>query len=115
MGWDIFDCVIPTRNARHGLAYTFKSEVKINQEKYLADAKPIEVGCGCFACQNYSRAYIRHLFNTSEVLGLRLAAYHNVHYYVDLMRRIREAIDADRYPEFEQEFLAGYGSALLKI
>ena len=115
MGIDMFDTVIPTRYGRYGTCFTDKGQVVIRNGQYKADFGPLDPACDCHACKNYSRAYIRHLFNTREVLGLRLAAYHNVHYFVNLMRRIREAIDADRYPEFEQGFLAGYGSALLKI
>lgn len=92
MGWDLFDCVIPTRNARHGLLYTFKGEVKINQQQYSLDKKPIEAGCPCFSCQNYSRAYIHHLLKVKEPLGYRLATLHNLTFYGRLMKKIRENI-----------------------
>ena len=99
MGWDLFDCVIPTRNARHGLLYTFKGEIRISQQKYQYDKKPIEKGCPCQACravnqagQKYSRAYLRHLFKAKEPLALRLFTLHNLTFYMRLMKKIRENI-----------------------
>ena len=92
MGWDLFDCVIPTRNARHGLLYTFKGELRITQNKYTLDKKPIEKDCPCLACQNYSRAYIRHLLKVGEPLGQRLATLHNLTFYIRLMKKIRKSI-----------------------
>jgi len=112
MGIDMFDTVIPTRYGRYGTCLTDRGQVVIRNGQFKEDFGPLDPECDCYVCQNYSRAYIRHLFNTSEVLGLRLAAYHNVHYYVNLMRRIREAIDQDRYAEFQTEFLKKYGSEL---
>lgn len=113
MGIDMFDTVVPTRYGRYGTCFTDSGTIVIRNGKYKADFAPLDPECECPTCKNYSRAYIRHLFNTSETLGLRLAAYHNVHYYVNLMRRIRAAIDAGRYAEFQQGFLARYGSELL--
>ncbi len=99
MGWDLFDCVIPTRNARHGLAYVFEDEVKLRvgeikiwQEQYRFDSRPIEPHCPCLACQHYSRAYIRHLLKIREPLGQRLMTLHNLSFYMRLMKRIRKAI-----------------------
>ena len=112
MGIDMFDTVVPTRYGRYGTCFTDKGPVVIRNGKYKADFTPLDPECSCHACKNYSRAYIRHLFNTSEVLGLRLAAYHNVHYYINLTRRIRAAIDAGDYAAFEKDFLARYGSPL---
>jgi queuine tRNA-ribosyltransferase len=112
MGIDMFDTVIPTRYGRYGTCFTDRGLVVIRNGMYKADFGPLDPECDCHACKNYSRAYIRHLFNTSEVLGLRLAAYHNVHYYVNLLRRIREAIDADCYDKFCADFLAKYKSEL---
>lgn len=97
MGWDLFDCVVPTRNARHGLAYTFSGKVRIYKEKYKLDKNPIEKGCSCFACQNYSRAYIRHLIKIDEPLGKRLMTIHNLTFYMRLMKRIREDVRKDRF------------------
>ena len=113
MGIDMFDTVVPTRYGRYGTCFTDSGTIVIRNGKYKADFAPLDPECECPTCKNYSRAYIRHLFNTSETLGLRLAAYHNVHYYVNLMRRIRAAIDAGCYAEFQQEFLVKYGSGLL--
>lgn len=115
MGIDMFDTVVPTRYGRYGTCFTDRGQVVIRNGMYKSDFGPLDPDCDCHACRNYSRAYIRHLFNTSEVLGLRLAAYHNVHYYVKLMRRIRAAIDAGKYAEFQQEYLVKYGSALIGI
>ncbi|MFH0753150.1 MAG: tRNA guanosine(34) transglycosylase Tgt [Candidatus Omnitrophota bacterium] len=112
MGIDMFDTVVPTRYGRYGSCFTDKGLVVIRNGSFKSDFGPLDPECDCHACTNYSRAYIRHLFNTGEVLGLRLAAYHNVHYYVKLMRRIREAIDADRYEQFSADFLAKYNSEL---
>lgn len=89
MGYDLFDCVVPTRNARHGLAYTFQGEIRITQQKYLQDKKPLEKDCPCLACQNYSQAYIRHLLKVGEPLGQRLMTIHNLTFYVRLMQKIR--------------------------
>jgi queuine tRNA-ribosyltransferase len=113
MGIDMFDTVVPTRYGRYGTCFTDRGLVVIRNGGYKMDFGPLDPECDCFACRNYSRAYIRHLFNTSEVLGLHLAAYHNVHYYVKLMRRIRAAIDEGRYLDFQNDFLAKYGSELI--
>ncbi len=112
MGIDMFDTVVPTRYGRYGTCFTDRGVIVIRNGEYKADFGPLDPGCDCHVCKNYSRAYIRHLFNTSEVLGLRLAAYHNIHYYINLMRRVRAAIDAGTYAEFQQTFLTAYGSEL---
>lgn len=112
MGIDMFDCVIPTRYGRYGTCFTDRGQVVIRNGQYKEDFTPLDPDCSCFVCQHYTRAYIRHLFNTQEVLGLRLAAYHNVHYYIKLMARIRQAIDENRYADFEKEYLTRYGSSL---
>ena len=93
MGWDLFDCVIPTRNARHGLLYTFEGEIKITQSQYLQDKKPIERDCPCLACSSYSRAYLRHLFKVGEPLAKRLFTLHNLTFYTRLMKEIRSNIE----------------------
>jgi queuine tRNA-ribosyltransferase len=110
MGIDMFDTVIPTRYGRYGTCFTDRGTVVIRNGQYKDDFGPLDAECDCPTCRNYSRAYIRHLFNTGEVLGLRLAAYHNVYYFVKLLRRIREAIELDRYDEFQQEFFLKYNS-----
>ncbi|MBF0569854.1 MAG: tRNA guanosine(34) transglycosylase Tgt [Candidatus Omnitrophica bacterium] len=110
MGIDMFDTVIPTRYGRYGTCFTSRGQVVIRNGQFKEDFSPLDPECGCPSCRNYSRAYIRHLFNAGEVLGLKLAAYHNVYFYVNLMARIREAIEDDRYEEFQQEFFRKYGS-----
>jgi len=97
MGWDLFDCVIPTRNARHGLLYTFQGELRLTQAKYALDKKPIEKDCFCEGCLNYSRAYIRHLLKVGEPLGQRLATLHNLTFYVKLMKKIRQSIKTNTF------------------
>ncbi len=92
LGVDLFDCVIPTRNARNGTVYTGKGKLVIKAGRYQDDAQPIDSNCGCYACQNFSRAYIRHLLNANEILGLRLATLHNVSFYMNLVRETRKRI-----------------------
>ncbi len=103
-GIDFFDCVMPSRNARHGYIFTWNGTMNINNRKYITDDTPIDVNCGCPACRNYSRGYIRHLLNVDEMLGMRLAVLHNLYFYNELMAKIREAIDEDRYEEFYQKY-----------
>jgi len=104
MGWDLFDCVVPTRNARHGVAYTFCGEIKILQGCYRTDKKPIEAGCDCAACRAYSRAYIRHLLKVGEPLGQRLMTIHNLRFYMRLMGRIKKAVLTGKFDLFQREF-----------
>ncbi|MFH1561646.1 MAG: tRNA guanosine(34) transglycosylase Tgt [Patescibacteria group bacterium] len=104
MGWDLFDCVVPTRNARHGLAYTFKGEVRVLQSQYQTDSGPIEKGCPCLACQNYSRSYIRHLLKVKEPLGQRLMTIHNLHFYMRLMEKIRTSIEKGEFKKLVKQF-----------
>ncbi len=103
-GVDFFDCVMPSRNARHGNLFTWRGKINLLNEKYMEDARPIAEECGCPACKNYSRAYIRHLFKAKEALGMRLAVLHNLYFYNELMQKIRDALDEDRYEEFYQEY-----------
>ncbi len=107
-GVDMFDCVLPTRVARTGVAYTRTGYLHVCAGRYKADPGPMEEGCGCYACKNFSRAYIRHLFNAEEVLGLRLVSWHNLHFYLELMRRTREAIRTGGFEAFRREFVAHY-------
>jgi queuine tRNA-ribosyltransferase len=93
-GVDLFDCVVPTRNARNGRAYTFEGSVVIKQAKHAEDSSPLEVGCPCSACRGYSRAYLRHLFQCNEILSSRLLTGHNLMFFWRLMEKIREAIRA---------------------
>lgn len=99
-GIDMFDCVIPTRLARHGTAFASDgSTIAIKAGRCAKDFSPIDENCTCYACRNFSRAYIRHLLNVGEILGVRLLSIHNLHFYINLMRRIREAIGAGTLPE----------------
>lgn len=105
-GVDMFDCVMPTRNARNGFLFTSAGTVKIRNSQYQSDTRPIEEGCCCYACQNYSRSYLRHLQKTGEILGSRLATTHNLYYYLKLMADIREAISGQKFTSFIDEFYA---------
>ena len=104
-GIDFFDCVMPSRNARHGNLFTWQGKMNINNEKYFDDKRPISKGCGCPACKHYSRAYIRHLFKAREALGMRLCVLHNSYFYNELMEEIRQALDNDRYGEFYRQYV----------
>ena len=99
-GVDFFDCVMPSRNARHGNLFTWHGKVNINNEKYAEDSKPIDESCNCPACRHYSRAYIRHLFKAREMLGMRLCVLHNLYFYNELMQRIRNALDEGCFEQF---------------
>ena len=103
-GIDFFDCVMPSRNARHGNLFTWNGKMNIMNEKYIADSRPIDENCGCPACRDYSRAYIRHLLKAKEALGMRLCVLHNLYFYNDLMEKIREAMDKDYFESFYQKY-----------
>ena len=103
-GVDFFDCVMPSRNARHGNLFTWDGKMNLLNEKYMEDSRPISDKCGCPACKRYSRAYIRHLFKAKEALGMRLAVLHNLYFYNDLMQKIRDALDEGKYEEFYQRY-----------
>ena len=105
-GIDMFDCVMPTRNARNGTFFTSSGKVVIRNAQYERDKGPIDPECCCSTCRNFTRAYLRHLFNANEVLALRLGTIHNVFFYVNLMRNIRASIDQGRFKEFKKGFLA---------
>ena len=107
-GVDMFDCVLPTRIARTGSAFTRKGTYSIKGGACKADFRPIEEGCDCFACQRFTRAYIRHLLNVHEILGLRLVSIHNSHMYLKLMESIRTHIAAGTFSDFRREFIANY-------
>ncbi len=108
-GVDMFDCVLPTRIGRNGTIFTANGRIIVRDAKYAKDFRPMDEECTCYACQNYSRAYVRHLFKTGELLGLRLATWHNLHFLLNLMKQVREAIKEDRLPEFRQYFFFKYG------
>jgi queuine tRNA-ribosyltransferase len=105
-GIDMFDCVMPTRNGRNGTFFTTFGRVVIRNAQYERDKLPIDPECGCYTCRNFSRAYLRHLFNASELLALRLGTIHNLFYYLNLMRGIRSSIEQGRFVEFKKEVLA---------
>ena len=109
-GVDFFDCVMPSRNARHGNLFTSNGLINLNNNKYERDPRPIEEVCDCPACRSYSRAYIRHLFKARELLGMRLCVLHNLYFYNTLMERIRAALDEGRYEEFFRENVELLGS-----
>ncbi len=103
-GVDFFDCVMPSRNARHGNLFTWKGKINLLNEKYQKDSRPFDVDCQCPACRNYSRAYVRHLFKAREALGMRLAVLHNLYFYNDLMEKIRHAIENGYYESFYRHY-----------
>jgi len=103
-GVDFFDCVMPSRNARHGNLFTWKGKINLLNERFIYDDKPIDPDCQCPACRLYSRAYIRHLFKAKETLGMRLAVLHNLYFYNELMQKIRDALDAGEYESFYNKY-----------
>ena len=103
-GVDMFDCVMPTRFARNGAAFTRKGRYAVKAGEHKSDPRPVEEGCACYACRNFSRAYIRHLLNVNEILGVRLLTIHNLHRYMEFTREIREAIAAGVFSEVYEEF-----------
>ncbi len=103
-GVDFFDCVMPARNARHGKLYTWKGTINIKNEKYKLDTRPIDETCTCPACQHFSRAYLRHLITAGEMLAMRLAVLHNLHFYNELMQRIRDSLDNGTFEEFRSTY-----------
>ena len=105
-GIDMFDCVMPTRNARNGWLFTRFGDVKIKNARYKDDQGPLDESCDCYCCKNFSRAYLHHLHRSKEILGARLNTIHNLHYYLKLMSEVRDAIDADRFHAFRLEFNA---------
>ncbi|WP_281531924.1 tRNA guanosine(34) transglycosylase Tgt [Anaerocolumna aminovalerica] len=107
-GVDFFDCVYPSRNGRHGHAYTNHGKMNLMNARYELDDKPIEEGCQCPACKHYSRAYIRHLLKAKEMLGLRLLVMHNLYFYNNMMEEIRNAIEEKRYKEYKKAKLEGF-------
>lgn len=107
-GIDMFDCVLPTRIARNGTVFTSRGKLVIRNAKYKRDFTPLDPSCGCYTCQTFSRAYIRHLFNVNEILGLRLTTIHNLAYLIALVENIRAAIRQDYFPSFREEFYRYY-------
>ena len=111
-GVDMFDCVLPARNARHGKLYTWQGAMNIKNEKYKNDDRPIDPACDCPACRSFSRAYLRHLFAAGEMLGMRLAVIHNLHFYNELMVKIRQALEEGRFTEFYHEYKERLGAKI---
>jgi queuine tRNA-ribosyltransferase len=103
-GIDMFDCVMPTRNARNGTLFTFFGRLSIKASRFKEDSNPVDPNCSCYTCQNYSRAYLNHLFRAKEITYIRLASLHNLHYYLNLMREVREAIQKEQFEEYRKEF-----------
>jgi queuine tRNA-ribosyltransferase len=109
-GVDIFDCVMPSRNARNGTLFTSVGKVHIKNAKYTEDPEPLDPNCDCYTCKHYSKSYLRHLFQAGEIFGSRLLTIHNLHYYINLMRQMREAILAERFDEFRLSFYRSYAT-----
>lgn len=108
-GIDMFDCVLPTRIARNGTLMTSQGRLVIKNAQYARDFGPLDPNCDCYACKNYSRAYVRHLLRTGEIFGLRLTTYHNLYFLLRLMEKVRQAIREDRLLDFRDEFFEQYG------
>ena len=104
-GVDMFDCVMPTRHARNGHIFTSKGDINMMNARFADDSKPLDEHCDCYACRNYSRAYIRHLFNAKEILASRLATIHNLHFYLDLIERTASSVVEGTFPKFKKNFL----------
>lgn len=111
-GIDMFDCVMPTRNARNGHLFTRNGVIKIRNSKYITDTSPLDENCGCYTCRKYTRSYLHHLDKCNEILGARLNSIHNLYYYEELMTRIRSAIEAGAFEEFVKEFYGRKGMAV---
>jgi queuine tRNA-ribosyltransferase len=103
-GIDMFDCVMPTRNARNGWLFTRFGDLKLRNAAFKDDTRPLDASCACYTCRNFSRAYLHHLQKTNEILGAQLNTIHNIHYYINLMSEIRQSLDEDLFPEFIKEF-----------
>ncbi len=109
-GIDMFDCVLPTRNARHGYIFTSQGIVRLKKSEFKDDFTPLDPECDCYVCKNYTKAYLHHLFRAGEILSHRLNTYHNIAFYLNLMKNIRKAIEEDKFAEFKDEFLRKYVS-----
>jgi queuine tRNA-ribosyltransferase len=108
-GIDLFDCVIPTRSARHGLLFTNSEKIVIKNARWREDNAPLDETCDCYTCKNYSRAYLRHIFVAGEILAMVLNSIHNVRYYMRLLEKIRRTLQENRFAEFKNEFLTNKG------
>jgi queuine tRNA-ribosyltransferase len=106
LGADMFDCVMPTRNARNGQLFTRHGTLNISNAVHKEDTGPLDPGCGCYTCSHYSRAYLRHLYMARELLAYRLNTIHNIHYYMTLVKEMRQAIIQDDFNAFQKDFLS---------
>jgi queuine tRNA-ribosyltransferase len=109
-GVDMMDCVLPTRNARNGYLFTSQGKVVIKQAQYIEDEGPLDPACNCYTCRTFSRAYLRHLFQSGEILFSSLATLHNIRHFLDLMRRIRQSIMVEKFPELLRTQASGFFS-----
>ena len=107
-GMDMFDCVLPTRLARNGTAFTAVGTLNLKNAEFALDKRPIEEACACLVCREFTRGYIRHLIKAEEILGLRLITLHNLHFYLNVMNQARSAIESAAFDQFRKAFLAGY-------
>jgi len=110
-GVDMFDCVLPTRNARNGTLFTTHGPINIKRREYKYSDEPIDENCNCYTCQNFSKAYLRHIFISRELLSYRLNTIHNLYFYISLMKKIQKSIEDDRFLEFKKEFLSLYNAS----
>lgn len=108
-GIDMFDCVLPSRNARHGSALTSYGKIQVKNQKYKESHEPLDPNCDCYVCKHYKMGYLNHLVKADEILGMRLLTYHNLYFLRNLMRQIREAIKEDRLLTFRDEFFQKMG------
>ncbi|HAJ56958.1 MAG TPA: tRNA guanosine(34) transglycosylase Tgt [Candidatus Omnitrophica bacterium] len=106
LGVDMFDCVVPTRYGRNGTAFTSRGKVTVRNGEFSRDQSPLDADCSCYCCRNFTRSYLRHLFNAGEILGLRLVSYHNIYFFLDLMKKARQAIKDGCFKEFKESFAA---------
>ena len=111
-GIDIFDCVMPSRNARHAHVFTMQGCRNLKNAKYALDESPIDEECTCPVCRNFSRAYLRHLFKSEEMLGMRLAVLHNLYFYNSLLEKIRDALDNDSFEDFYKSNIEALGKRI---
>jgi len=109
VGFDMFDCVMPTRNARNGTLFTSTGRISIKREEFKFDSGPLDPACDCYTCRNYSRGYLRHLFLSREILSMRLNTLHNLHFYQDFFRKMRASIEEGRFGEFKRKWDGIFG------
>jgi len=109
LGVDFFDCVLPTRNARNGTLFTSSGKISIKQAQYAEDQRSLDESCACYTCRHYSRAYLRHLYLSKEILSSRLNTIHNLYYYINLLKKIKEAIQEDRLLDFYKSHTSPHG------